>query len=563
MKRRIFLSMCLLTVLTVFLSTALTFTVMYRQIFHIMQKEIEKEAFYISASLENVEDLVSTLKNVSTRAHRITLIASDGTVLFDSVEKAENMENHRNRPEVIAALKNGIGKSVRLSRTLGKQTFYCAVLLKNGMVLRVANVVDSVYSAMLNFVPYTLLIIAITLAFALYIASRETKKIVEPINTLNLQNPLSNEVYDELSPLLMRIAQQNKQIEEQMHALREKHQEFNAITENMSEGLILLNERADILSINKSALSIFGGHDKNAYLNKNIITLSRDLTLRAAVKKALEGDRCEETLKMGSRHYRITANPVWANGQVKGVVILILDITERYAAEQMRREFSANVSHELKTPLTSILGYIEIIKNNMVKQEDIPRFAERIYNEARHLISLIDDIIKLSRLDEEHIDIPRRHVNLLDLSKKVCARLEPLAKEKGITISVSGQNGIVFGIEEILEQMIYNLCDNAIKYNRPNGRVDINISQSAQEVILTVSDTGIGIPKEHQSRVFERFYRVDKSRSSRTGGTGLGLSIVKHGAMHHNAKIELESQPGQGTTIRVIFPALYNQEMNL
>ncbi|MBM7582174.1 two-component system phosphate regulon sensor histidine kinase PhoR [Caldicoprobacter guelmensis] len=554
MKRRIFLSMCFLAVLTILLSGAMTFAVVYRQIFHIMQREIEKEAFYISASLENVEDPVPVLQNVSAKAHRITLIASDGTVLFDNAEKPENMENHRNRPEVLAALKNGIGKSVRLSRTLGKQTFYCAVLLRNGMVLRVANVVDSVYSAMLNLVPYTLLITAVTIAFALLIASRETKKIVEPINALNLQNPLSNEVYDELSPLLMRIAQQNKQIEDQMRALREKHEEFNAITENMNEGLILLNEKADILSINKSAIRIFGGHDRNSYLNKNIITLSRDLTLRAAVKKALEGDHCEEILEMSSCHYRITANPVWANGQVKGAVVLILDITERYAAEQMRREFSANVSHELKTPLTSILGYAEIIKNRMVKEEDIPRFAERIYNEARHLISLIDDIIKLSRLDEEHIDIPRKKVSLLELAKKVCARLEPLAKEKGVTVTVSGDKGVVLGIEEILEQMIYNLCDNAIKYNKKNGRVDVTILQQDNKVILTVSDTGIGIPKEHQSRVFERFYRVDKSRSSRTGGTGLGLSIVKHGAMHHNAKIELESQPGQGTTIRVIFP---------
>ncbi len=558
MKRRIFLSMCLLAMLIVFLSSMLTFVVVYRQIFDIMQREIEKEASYIAASLENAEDPRLFLQNVSTKAHRITLIANDGTVLFDSAERAENMENHRNRPEVSAALKNGIAKSVRLSRTLGKQTFYCAVLLKNGMVLRVANVVDSVYSAILSFVPYILFIIAVTLALALLIANRETKKIVEPINALNLQNPMSNDVYDELSPLLMRIAQQNQQIENQMRALREKHEEFNAITENMIEGLILLNERADILSVNKSAIRIFGGHDRSSYLNRNILTLSRDLTLRAAVKKALEGDHCEEILEMGGHHYQLTTNPVWVNGRVKGAVVLILDITERYAAEQIRREFSANVSHELKTPLTSILGYAEIIKNGMVKSEDIPRFAERIYNEANHLIALIDDIIKLSRLDENNIDIPRKRVNLLELSKKVCARLETQAREKGVIISVSGQNGFVFGIEEILEQMIYNLCDNAVKYNRENGRVDVNISQNEKEVVLTVSDTGIGIPKEHQTRVFERFYRVDKSRSNRTGGTGLGLSIVKHGAMHHNARIELESQPGHGTTIRVIFPAPHN-----
>lgn len=554
MKRRIFLSMCLLAILTVLLSSMLTFVVMYRQIFDIMQREIEKEASYIAASLETTEDPRLFLHSVSTKAHRITLIADDGTVLFDSIEKAENMENHKGRPEVSAALKSGIGKSVRLSRTLGKQTFYCAVLLKNGMVLRVANVMDSVYSAILSFVPYILCIIAVTFALALLIANRETKKIVEPINALNLQNPMSNDVYDELSPLLIRIAQQNKQIENQMHTLKEKHEEFNAITENMSEGLILLNEKADILSVNKSAIRIFGGHDSSNYLHRNILTLSRNLTLRAAVKKALEGDHCEEILEMGDRHYQLTTNPVWVNGRVKGAVVLILDITEKRAAEQIRREFSANVSHELKTPLTSILGYAEIIKNGMVKIEDIPGFAERIYNEANHLIALIDDIIRLSRLDEDNIDIPRKRVNLLELSKRVCARLEPQAREKSVIVSVSGQNGFVWGIEEILEQMIYNLCDNAIKYNKENGRVDVNISQSAKEVVLTVSDTGIGIPKEHQSRVFERFYRVDKSRSNRTSGTGLGLSIVKHVAMHHNARIELESQPGHGTTIRIIFP---------
>nr|MBO2493507.1 PAS domain-containing sensor histidine kinase [Clostridia bacterium] len=554
MKRRIFLSMCLLAILTVLLSSMLTFVVMYRQIFDIMQREIEKEASYIAASLETTEDPRLFLHSVSTKAHRITLIADDGTVLFDSIEKAENMENHKGRPEVSAALKSGIGKSVRLSRTLGKQTFYCAVLLKNGMVLRVANVMDSVYSAILSFVPYILCIIAVTFALALLIANRETKKIVEPINALNLQNPMSNDVYDELSPLLIRIAQQNKQIENQMHTLKEKHEEFNAITENMSEGLILLNEKADILSVNKSAIRIFGGHDSSNYLHRNILTLSRNLTLRAAVKKALEGDHCEEILEMGDRHYQLTTNPVWVNGRVKGAVVLILDITEKRAAEQIRREFSANVSHELKTPLTSILGYAEIIKNGMVKIEDIPGFAERIYNEANHLIALIDDIIRLSRLDEDNIDIPRKRVNLLELSKRVCARLEPQAREKNVIVSVSGQNGFVFGVEEILEQMIYNLCDNAIKYNKENGRVDVNISQSAKEVVLTVSDTGIGIPKEHQNRVFERFYRVDKSRSNRTSGTGLGLSIVKHVAMHHNARIELESQPGHGTTIRIIFP---------
>ncbi len=553
MKRRIFISMCILAAVTVALSSLLTFVVMHHRIYNLEKEDVKEAALYIASGLSMVEDPYSYLQNISVGSNRITLVAEDGSVLYDSVEKAENMDNHLDRPEISAAMKNGFGESVRLSATLHKQTFYYAVLLNNGMVVRVASTVDSVFRIIAGFIPYAILIIIITFILALLVAGRETAKIIQPINKLDLHNPESNEIYDELSPLLSRIAEQNTQIENQMRQLREKQEEFTAISQNMREGLIVLNEKAEILSINNSTLHIFGAQGQN-YLNKNILVLSRDLALSTAVKSALEGKPSVETLTIGNHQYQLIANTVWVDGHIKGAVALILDVTERYAAEQMRREFTANVSHELKTPLTSISGYAEIIKNGLVKTEDIPLFAQRIHTEASHLIDLIEDIMRLSCLDENNVDMSREPVDLMEVSKDVCQRLESLAKDKNVTVSVSGENAIVLGSRQILEQMIYNLCDNAIKYNRNNGSVNVIISRLENGVELTVSDTGIGIPKEHQNRIFERFYRVDKSHSSKIRGTGLGLSIVKHGAIYHDAKIQLESEAGKGTTIRLVFP---------
>jgi two-component system phosphate regulon sensor histidine kinase PhoR len=379
-----------------------------------------------------------------------------------------------------------------------------------------------------------------------------TKKIFLPLNNLNLEDPLSNDVYDELSPLLIRMAKQNDQIKSQFKKLKEQKEEFNAITENIREGIIVLNNKGLILFINKSAADIFNVSTQDI-INKHILTLDRSITLQKAIETAMGGHLFEDIFAIGENSFNLLASPVKDEVVVKGVILFILDVTEKQSAEKMRREFAANVSHELKTPLTSILGYAELMKSGMVKPEDISEFSDRIYNEARHLIDLIEDVIRISRLDEKNVQLPFEEIDLLELAKETVGRLSSLAQQKRIKLSVGGDNAIIFGVRQILEEMIYNLCDNAIKYNYENGKVDVNVKTFSDQVVLTVADNGFGIPREHQSRVFERFYRIDKSHSRETGGTGLGLSIVKHSAEFHNAKIRLMSKPGKGTTITVIF----------
>jgi len=524
----------------------------YGKFYDNMKADVKNNAAYIAAAVNMLGTDYLHEINKSDDTSRITLISSDGTVLYDNMEDISAMDNHLNRPEVLSALKKGIGEAVRLSDTMDKQTFYYAVKLDNGTIIRLSKTMSSVYYEVGSLVPYMLVIAVVVFTLAMLIAKRQTKKIVVPINGLDLENPLSNDIYDELSPLLVRIEKQNKQIERQMRELKEKQEEFFAITKNMSEGLIILDNNAHILSINRSALEMLGIGNKD-YHSKHILTINRSLPLQTAVEKSIKGASCQEILPVGKYQYQIIANPVFIDNNLKGVVLLIIDITEKYEAEQMRREFSANVSHELKTPLTSISGYAEIMKNGLVKAEDMYKFAEKIYNEASRLINLIDDIIKLSSLDENSMKRPVDQVDLLALSKDVVSRLTNKAEEKNIKLSVTGERAVITGTKQILEEMIFNLCDNAIKYNRDGGSVDVSVLYRGKNIVLTVSDTGIGIPKEHQGRVFERFYRVDKSHSKSTGGTGLGLSIVKHGAIYHNAAIELESQVGKGTTIRIIF----------
>jgi len=379
-----------------------------------------------------------------------------------------------------------------------------------------------------------------------------TKKIIVPINNLNLENPLSNDVYDELSPLLNRMSKQNNQIESQFKMLMEKQLEFNAITENISEGIIVLNSKGQVLSINKSAADIFGVN-ATYNINKHILTLNRSLTLQKAVRTALDGNNFEDVFSKGKKTYHLLASPVMSDNPVKGIILFVLDITERQNAEKMRREFSANVSHELKTPLTTISGYAELLKNGMVKNKDVAEFSGRILDEAGHLINLVDDIIRISRLDEKNIKLSFESVDLLELAQDVVSRLMPSAHKKNITIHVTGDHAILSGVKQILDEMVYNLCDNAIKYNYDFGKVDVIVSNTPEKIILSVKDNGVGISKEHQYRVFERFYRIDKSHSKDTGGTGLGLAIVKHSAEFHNAKIQLESEPEKGTTISIIF----------
>lgn len=552
MKKSIYKSMLVLALTTILLTSFLITGVMYRAFYLRMQQEIRNEAIFISSAYNLIGQEFFSRFADQENSSRITWVASDGTVLFDNFTDAEQMENHLNRPEIADALKNGFGEAVHLSKTLGTQTFYWAVRLNDGTVLRVSATTNSVFKSVLGFFPYVALITLMVILLTMIIANLLTKKIFLPLNNLNLEDPLSNDVYDELSPLLIRMAKQNDQIKSQFKKLKEQKEEFNAITENIREGIIVLNNKGLILFINKSAADIFNVSTQDI-INKHILTLDRSITLQKAIETAMGGHLFEDIFAIGENSFNLLASPVKDEVVVKGVILFILDVTEKQSAEKMRREFAANVSHELKTPLTSILGYAELMKSGMVKPEDISEFSDRIYNEARHLIDLIEDVIRISRLDEKNVQLPFEEIDLLELAKETVGRLSSLAQQKRIKLSVGGDNAIIFGVRQILEEMIYNLCDNAIKYNYENGKVDVNVKTFSDQVVLTVADNGFGIPREHQSRVFERFYRIDKSHSRETGGTGLGLSIVKHSAEFHNAKIRLVSKPGKGTTITVIF----------
>lgn len=553
-KKRIYHSMLLLALITIVLTSFFITRVIYREFYLRMQQEIRNEAAFVSVGFHlSGRDFFIQLENEANTS-RITWIAKDGTVLFDNRADSETMQNHGDRPEVIDALEFGFGEAVHLSNTFGVQKFYYALRLKDGTVLRISTSISGVFESILDFVPYLLLISLPVIVLTMIIANLLAGKIIDPINNLNLENPLFNETYDELSPLLSRMDAQNVQIDNQFKKLQETKAEFNAITQNIREGIIVLNRKGQILSINKSAAAIFSVNAMD-HINRHILALNRSMPLQKAVKSAMDGHSYEDTFIKGKKTYHLLASPIKDNHPVNGVILFILDITEKESAEKMRREFSANVSHELKTPLTSISGYAELMKSGVVQPNDIVVFSDRIYNEARYLIHLVEDIIQISRLDEKNIQLPFEDIDLLELTQEIAVRLSPLASKKRINLNVTGEKAVVSGVRQMLEEVIYNLCDNAIKYNRENGRVDVDIRNVANNVILTISDTGVGIPREHQNRVFERFYRIDKSHSRETGGTGLGLSIVKHSVEYHNAKIRLFSQPGKGTTITVIFKA--------
>jgi len=552
MKKRIYNSMIFLVIFTVLLTSSLITGIIYRGFYYRIQEEIRNEALFISIGLnQNGEAFFSELENKGV-TNRVTWIDADGRVLFDNVAEAKDMDNHLDRPEITEALKNGFGESVHLSKTMGSQTYYYAVRLNNGTVLRVSTTTDSIYKLVLNFIPYIFIICLTVLFMSLLIANLLTKKIITPINNLNLEKPLSNDIYDELSPLLSRMEKQNEKIENQFNEIKMRQEELRAIMENVSDGIIVLNSKGRIISINNAAAFIFDVGLEEC-VNKHILVLSRSSVFQEAVEAAIKGNSYENTITKGSSIFNLLASPVKDDKPVKGIILFVLDVTEKANAEKIRREFSANVSHELKTPLTSILGYAELLKNDMVKVEDISSFASRIYNEARNLINLVEDIIKLSRLDEKDPHFLFEEVDLLRLTENVVERLSSIAQKKEIDILVNGVKARIRGVRQILEEMIYNLCDNAIKYCDEKSKVELTVSVSNDNVILTVSDNGPGIEKEHQSRIFERFYRVDKSHSRGSGGTGLGLAIVKNGAKFHNAKIELFSKRGEGTKISIIF----------
>ena len=552
MRKKIFKNMCLLALVTILLSSLLVTIVYYANSDARMKSEVREETRFVRGAVElSGQDYLATVENT---ANRITLIDTDGTVLYDNQADPATMENHSDREEFQEASTAGAGEATRISDTIAEQTFYYAVKLQNGQVLRVAATTDSVFAAVLAVLPWILGVEVLVAVCTVLFSNFLTKKIVAPINRLDLDHPADNEIYDELSPLLGKISRQHEVIAQQMKSLREKQEEFTSITENMSEGFLVLDNNTDILSYNTSALRLLGAEAVPAESHVSALALNRSAGFRSAVDGALAGKRSEQLVRQGGRCCQVMANPVLRDGEVEGAVVVILDITEREERENLRREFTANVSHELKTPLTSISGFAEIIKNGIVKPEDIPRFAGNIYEESQRLVTLVDDILNLSRLDEADVQLEREDFDLSSLARDVAGRLKASAKKNGVVITVIGDKAEINGVKSIVDEMVFNLVDNAVKYNKQNGRVTVTVDSSSDGTALTVTDTGIGIPQADVDRVFERFYRVDKSHSKEIGGTGLGLSIVKHGAAFHNAKVSLQSTEGEGTTVRLVFP---------
>lgn len=554
MTRKIFQSMIAVVVSVLLLSLALITGVLYEHFESAMLDQMRTTASFVEQGVK--EDGMKYLDEMSSSQCRITWIEADGTVKFDNRSDPSTMENHADRAEVKEALENESGTSIRRSSTLSEHTLYYAKRMQDGTVLRLAMSQRSVLFLMGGMISPVVFIFLAACALAGVLSYRVSKKIVKPLGSIDLQHPEQVETYDELSPFLQRIAAQNREIRSQMEEIRKQQQEFSMITENMSEGLFVVDRNYQILSYNRSAVRIFGMAPES--VPENLLAVNRSEGFRSVVDSALKGRHAQENLELDGRVYQIIASPVCQQEDaldLVGAVILTLDVTEKEAQEQYRREFTANVSHELKTPLTSISGIAEIIRNGIVRPEDIPHFAGKIYDESQRLITLIGDIIKLSRLDENQVPMERESVDLLETARDVVQQLASVARKNGVTLVTNGSHGVVNGVRQVLGEMVYNLCENAVKYNRPGGRVWVDVRQAADHVELCVKDTGISIPAAEQGRIFERFYRVDKSHSKAVGGTGLGLSIVKHGAALHHATIHVDSEPGEGTAITLTFPA--------
>ncbi len=548
MTKRIFNSILLASFITFFCCILLILGVAYPFFNNRLAREVEREAEYLAAGVEFSG--TEFIKSVET-AKRLTLISRDGTVLFDNQRKAEEMENHADREEIKEAFQSGSGESRRYSYTLTKNTLYYAKRLENDTVLRVSAELYSVGGVIAPLVFPMLAILSVATLLSLILASSLSKKIVKPINELDTEGVNVESPYAEISPLVRKVSRQNRLIELQMGDLKRRQEEFLTITENMSEGLILLDKKGDIITYNKAAMDFL---DAGAsFIMGSVLKFSDNEEFIKVVRSCVEGSNAEAEIKQSKKVYQVLANPVFVDEEVNGAVLLILDITEKSRRESMRREFTSNVSHELKTPLTSIYGISEMMMNGLVKAEDMQKFSENIHQESGRLITLISDIMKLSQLDENALDMSKETVDLYAVALSVADRLMPVAKKCGVSLSVVGEKTELWGIYSVITEMVYNLCDNAIKYNRPGGTVQLRVFNIDSHPVLFVEDTGIGIPKEDQDRIFERFYRVDKSHSSAVGGTGLGLSIVKHGASVHSARIGLESREGEGTKITVIF----------
>ena len=482
---------------------------------------------------------------------RVTWIAANGTVLYDSAAPAQLLESHAGREEIDQALQTGEAQTSRYSKTLLQRTFYYAKLLEDGTVLRVSCTQNSLPAMILMLLTPFLWVATLVLILCGVLSYRLARQITKPLNAINPDNPAPLPSYPELTPLFDKLREQNRTIGKQMNELQLRQREFTAITENMREGFLLVDCKMHVLSSNHSALEVLGGRE----LKPGCLLYDAECSQEIfdAVDTALSGSHAELLLTIDETSWQVLANPVVASGQVAGAVVLFMDVTEREQRERLRREFSANVSHELKTPLTSISGFAELMKEGLVPPEKIPEFSGDIYKESLRLIGLVNDIIQLSRLDENSTQFQRAPVDLYDLCAQSIEQLSPVAARQSVTLALTGEHAEIMGVEQLLKEMIYNLLDNAIKYNVPGGSVTASVRKSAGRTILSVADTGIGIPYAHQPRVFERFYRVDKSHSKEVGGTGLGLSIVRHAAQYHGARLELKSQPGKGTTITVTF----------
>lgn len=550
MTKRIFRSVCIVAVVVLFASLALVMGVLYDYFSGSQENQLKTQTDLAAQGIEHEGS--SYFDGFDSEELRITWIDKNGKVLFDNKTDASSMENHLEREEVRQAVENGYGKSSRYSETLTEKSLYSAKKLSDGSVLRLSVSQYSVLTLFLGMLRPVLIIALLAVVLALLLAYRLSKNIVTPLNKLNLDSPLSNKVYEELSPLLKRMDAQQRQLKHQSEELKRKREEFETAKENMSEGLIILNEKGVILSINRAAAKMLGLSEDS--VGKDIFSEKTSVNLKEPTQIALSGKNKEEVFALRDGNCQLLANPVSTDGKVTGAALLVLDVTEKERAEQMRREFTANVSHELKTPLQTISGYAELLANGMVADKDKTAFSEKIYAEAQRMIRLIEDIIKLSNLDEGAVELTRETVDLYVTAENTVRSLLPAAKKANVTLSLNGENAEIYGIPQLLTAIVYNLCDNAIKYNKDGGTVFVSVKNNAENIVLSVRDTGIGIPKEQQERIFERFYRVDKSHSKEVGGTGLGLSIVKHATKLHDAKITLESEVGKGTEITVIFP---------
>lgn len=547
MTKKIFRSIICASFVTFLACFVFIMGILYEYFNNSLLKELRNEADIVEQGIELYGE--KYLENIDS-ANRITWIDSDGDVLYDSEIDASKLENHSEREEVIEAFEGGSGSSQRYSTTFAERNIYYAKLLDNDTVIRISSSQYTVWALLLAMVEPMLFVFVIVIIISVFLAVALSKKIVRPLNDMDLENPDVDESYPEISPLLKKISRQNMLINRQMKALKKNEEEFMTITSNMSEGLVIIDKNTEILSFNSGALKLLG-KDK-AELGESIFTLNRSEGFRNAVDEALKGNHGEGSLEIDGRICQVLANPVF-DVDVRGAVVLIMDVTEKEQREALRREFTSNVSHELKTPLTSIYGISEIMMNGIVKPEDMGRFAENIHNESGRLINLVSDIIRLSQLDELSDEIEKVPVDIYASAKSVAERLKSLADKNEVTIEVSGEKTIINGVNSMIDEIIYNLCENAVKYNKTGGKVSIFAGIENGKKTIKVSDTGIGIPKEDFNRIFERFYRVDKSHSRKIGGTGLGLSIVKHGAAYNGARVEVESREGVGTTFRVIF----------